>query len=114
MRLSWDRLLCKKRPHRDGNDTIADGKPQTMVRSAFGQDYSRVVFSTAFRRLSKKTQVHPFANIDFIHNRLTHSLEVASLWQTFGHGGAYGWQRRALAGCGLKRHSKSDEATDIP
>ncbi len=84
MRLSWDRLLCKKRPHRDGDDTIADGKPRTLARTAFGQDYGRVVFSTAFRRLSKKTQVHPFANIDFIHNRLTHSLEVASLGQTFG------------------------------
>ena len=84
MRLNWDQLLCKRRPHKDGDDAIADGKSQTVVRSAFGQDYSRVVFSTAFRRLSKKTQVHPFANIDFIHNRLTHSLEVASLGQTFG------------------------------
>ena len=84
MRLNWNQLLCKKRPHKDGDDTVADGKSQTVVRSAFGQDYSRVVFSTAFRRLSKKTQVHPFANIDFIHNRLTHSLEVASLGQTFG------------------------------
>ena len=83
MRLNWNQLLCKKRPHKDGDDTIANGKFQTVVRSAFGQDYSRVVFSTAFRRLSKKTQVHPFANIDFIHNRLTHSLEVASLGQTF-------------------------------
>ena len=84
MRLNWNQLWCKRRPHKDGADTIADGKSQTVVRSAFGQDYSRVVFSTAFRRLSKKTQVHPFANIDFIHNRLTHSLEVASLGQTFG------------------------------
>ena len=62
MRLSWDRLLCRKRPHKDGDDTIADGKPKTLARTAFGQDYSRVVFSTAFKRLSKKMQVHPFAN----------------------------------------------------
>ena len=84
MRLSWDRLLCRKRPHRDGAGSADGDKARMLVRTAFGQDYSRVVFSTAFRRLSKKTQVHPFANIDFIHNRLTHSLEVASLGQTFG------------------------------
>ena len=83
MRLSWDRLLCRKRPHREGAGSADGDKARTLVRTAFGQDYSRVVFSTAFRRLSKKTQVHPFANIDFIHNRLTHSLEVASLGQTF-------------------------------
>ena len=84
MRLSWDRLLCQMRPHRDDAGAAGGDKPRTLAQSAYGQDYSRVVFSTAFRRLSKKTQVHPFANIDFIHNRLTHSLEVASLGQTFG------------------------------
>ncbi len=62
MRLNWERLLFKKHSHKDGDDTIVDGKPRTLVRSAFGQDYSRVVFSTAFKRLSKKMQVHPFAN----------------------------------------------------
>ena len=84
MTLSWDRLLCNKRPHRAGNGPVEGSKSRTLVRSAFDRDYGRIVFSTPFRRLSKKTQVHPFASIDFIHNRLTHSLEVASLGQTFG------------------------------
>ena len=85
MKLNWERLLCNKRLHKTKGIVLDPRrKGQTLVRSAFGQDYSRVVFSPPFRRLSKKTQVHPFANIDFIHNRLTHSLEVASLGQTFG------------------------------
>ena len=84
MNLSWDRLLCNKRPHRAGNGPVEGSKSRTLVRSAFDRDYGRIVFSTPFRRLSKKTQVHPFASIDFIHNLLTHSLEVASLGQTFG------------------------------
>ena len=85
MQLSWAKLLCTKRLHKTkGSVADTSRKNQVLVRSAFGQDYSRVVFSPPFRRLSKKTQVHPFANIDFIHNRLTHSLEVASLGQTFG------------------------------
>ena len=84
MVLDWNRLLCKKRPQITDNDTVEEIKPSELVRSAFGKDYSRVIFSRPFRRLSKKTQVHPFAIIDFIHNRLTHSLEVASLGQTFG------------------------------
>lgn len=80
----WRKLLCKKRPRKDGlvqEDTIGRS---SLVRSCFAQDYGRVVFSPPFRRLAKKTQVHPFSNIDFIHNRLTHSVEVASLGQTFG------------------------------
>lgn len=84
MDLNWEKLLCKKRPNKTGDDIVEVPTPSALARSAFGQDCSRVVFSPPFRRLSKKTQVHPFANIDFIHNRLTHSLEVSSLGQTFG------------------------------
>jgi len=43
------------------------------------------VFSTAFRRLARKTQVHPLAVNDHIHNRLTHSLEVASVGRSLGN-----------------------------
>lgn len=69
MNLSWDRLLCNKRPHRAGNGAVEGSKSRTLVRSAFDRDYGRIVFSTPFRRLSKKTQVHPFASIDFIWGR---------------------------------------------
>lgn len=82
-KLDWNLLLSRKRPGRGAGTEGATGK-SPLVRNEFGQDYSRVVFSPPFRRLSKKTQVHPFSSIDFIHNRLTHSAEVASLGQTFG------------------------------
>jgi dGTPase len=48
-------------------------------RSEFHRDYDRIVFSTAFRRLGRKTQVHPFSVNDHVHSRLTHSIEVSSV-----------------------------------
>lgn len=48
-------------------------------RSPFERDCERVLFSSPFRRLAGKTQVQPFPEIDYIHNRLTHSIEVASV-----------------------------------
>ena len=48
-------------------------------RSDFHRDFDRIVFSTAFRRLGRKTQVHPFSVNDHVHSRLTHSIEVASV-----------------------------------
>ena len=55
------------------------------IRSSFHVDYDRVVFSRAFRRLGRKTQVHPFAISDHTHNRLTHSVEVASVGRSIGN-----------------------------
>ena len=83
-KLDWVKLLSKKRPRMDGANEKGEIPTSNLVRNEFAQDYGRVVFSPPFRRLSKKTQVHPFSNIDFIHNRLTHSAEVSSLGQTFG------------------------------
>src|SRR5690606_27096524 len=53
-------------------------------RSAFEQDYDRIVFSHPFRRLQDKTQVHPLPEHDFVHTRLTHSLEVSSVGRSLG------------------------------
>ena len=61
-------------------------KPYEPFRSPFLTDYDRIIFSNPFRRLSKKTQVHPLAKNDHVHNRLTHSLEVASVGRTLGLG----------------------------
>lgn len=55
-------------------------------RTPFLTDYDRIIFSNSFRRLSKKTQVHPLSKNDHVHNRLTHSLEVASVGRTLGLG----------------------------
>lgn len=54
------------------------------ARSEFQRDFDRIIFSSAFRRLQNKTQVFPLPGSVFVHNRLTHSLEVASVGRTLG------------------------------
>ncbi|MEJ2194289.1 MAG: dNTP triphosphohydrolase, partial [Ignavibacteriaceae bacterium] len=54
-------------------------------RSEFQKDFDRVVFSSAFRRLQDKTQVFPLPESDFVHTRLTHSLEVAVVGRSLGN-----------------------------
>lgn len=81
-RMSWDRLLCQSR--------IYPKTPNhSHSRTAFEVDYDRVVFSKPFRRLARKTQVHPMATNDHTHNRLTHSLEVASVGRSLGKAAYY-------------------------
>ncbi len=53
-------------------------------RSAYQRDFDRIIFSSAFRRLQNKTQVFPLPGSVFVHNRLTHSLEVASVGRSLG------------------------------
>lgn len=53
-------------------------------RTDFQRDYDRVIFSSAFRRLQNKTQVFPLPGSVFVHNRLTHSLEVSSVGRSLG------------------------------
>jgi dGTPase len=64
---------------RVGSDKI----PKTQ-RSGFQRDFDRIIFSSAFRRLQNKTQVFPLPGTAFVHNRLTHSLEVASVGRSLG------------------------------
>lgn len=56
----------------------------TGIRSEFTRDYDRIIFLSAFRRLQNKTQVFPLPGNVFVHNRLTHSLEVASAGRSLG------------------------------
>ncbi len=59
--------------------------PETEhIRSQFERDYDRIIFSSAFRRLQNKTQVFPLPEHVFVHNRLTHSLEVVSVGRSLG------------------------------
>ncbi len=53
-------------------------------RSPFQKDYDRIIFCNSFARLASKTQVHPLAKNDHVHNRLTHSLETASVGRSLG------------------------------
>ena len=71
--MNWDKLICDKR---FGLEHYHDPK-KSALRSDFRRDYDRLVFSSPFRRLQNKTQVFPLPGSIFVHNRLTHSMEVA-------------------------------------
>ncbi len=73
----WKTLLSANRP----GQINTSSEPS---RSAFEQDYDRIIFSHPFRRLQDKTQVHPLPEHDFVHTRLTHSLEVSSVGRSLG------------------------------
>lgn len=75
--MRWETLLNKNRL---GNRPAKE----ESGRNAFLRDHDKIVFSGAFRRLARKTQVHPLATNDHIHNRLTHSLEVSCVGRTLG------------------------------
>lgn len=70
--MNWSRLLT---PERHGHAI----EPLVPGRSQFHKDHDRIVFCPSFRRLGRKTQVHPLAQNDHIHTRLTHSIEVGSV-----------------------------------
>ena len=87
-RLDWENLLSEKRHSPATLPTSSASKPSPQrqdTRTSFERDYDRVIFSAPFRRLARKTQVHPFAEMDHIHNRLTHTLEVASVGRSLGY-----------------------------
>ncbi len=78
--MNWDTLLNSQRL----GDTRKDY--DTFIhRSAFQRDFDRIIFSSAFRRMQDKTQVFPVPESDFVHNRLTHSLEVAMVGRSLGN-----------------------------
>ena len=54
------------------------------ILTDYQRDFDRLVFSSAFRRLQNKTQIFPLPGSTFVHNRLTHSLEVASVGRSLG------------------------------
>jgi dGTPase len=74
--VNWEQLLSSER--------IGRKSSSEQSRSAFEQDYDRIIFSHPFRRLQDKTQVHPLPEHDFVHTRLTHSLEVSSVGRSLG------------------------------
>lgn len=76
----WQKLLSTKR---FGLETYHDEKKHD--RSEFQRDYDRLIFSASFRRLQNKTQVFPLPGSVFVHNRLTHSLEVSCVGRSLGN-----------------------------
>ena len=79
-RMSWERLITAKR---FGMEQYHDERVHT--RSDFQRDYDRLIFSAPFRRLQNKTQVFPLPGSIFVHNRLTHSLEVSCVGRSLGN-----------------------------
>ncbi len=77
--MNWDHLLSTKRT---GQEDVKEVKHD---RTQFQRDYDRLIFSSPFRRLQDKTQVFPLPGSVFVHNRLTHSLEVASVGRSLGN-----------------------------
>ena len=79
--MEWQKLLTDSRL---GEKTPPNKKLQDG-RSEFQKDFDRIVFSPAFRRLQDKTQVFPLPESDFVHTRLTHSLEVSCVGRSLGN-----------------------------
>ena len=79
--MEWEQLLSLKR---FGDSHKRLRREQNALRSGFEVDYDRIVFSQAFRSLQDKTQVIPFSKKDFVHTRLTHSLEVSVVARSLG------------------------------
>lgn len=73
---TWENLFSAQRVGRTSNNLD--------VRSPYIRDYDRIIFSSNFRRLQNKTQVFPLPGAILVHNRLTHTLEVASVARSLG------------------------------
>ncbi|MBR5956830.1 MAG: dNTP triphosphohydrolase [Salinivirgaceae bacterium] len=80
--MEWSKLLSTRRYGREANQPTADLE---IIRTNFQRDYDRLIFCSPFRRMQNKTQVFPLPGSVFVHNRLTHSLEVASIGRSLGN-----------------------------
>ena len=92
--MNWEKLLSLKK-YGDKNERTRVSELNTRV--GFEVDFDRIIFSNEFRSLQDKTQVIPLSKTDFVHTRLTHSLEVSVVGRTLG---------REIGAHILKRHPK--------
>ena len=84
----WESLISDKRYGKEDSH-----EHRQEMRTEFQRDYDRLIFSAPFRRLQNKTQVFPLPGSIFVHNRLTHSLEVSSVGRSLGNDTARALQR---------------------
>lgn len=91
--MNWQQLISNKRLGQENLHT-----QHKDDRTEFKRDYDRLIFSAPFRRLQNKTQVFPLPGSVFVHNRLTHSLEVASVGRSLGD---------AVANALMTKHAES-------
>lgn len=87
--MNWQQLISNKRLGQESRHIVRHDD-----RSEFKRDYDRLIFSAPFRRMQNKTQVFPLPGSVFVHNRLTHSLEVASVGMSLGNDVAHGIMKR--------------------
>ncbi len=81
--MNWSQLISNKR---FGLEALHEIRKED--RTEFQRDYDRLIFSSPFRRLQNKTQVFPLPGSIFVHNRLTHSLEVSCVGRSLGNDAA--------------------------
>jgi dGTPase len=99
MTMNWKQLLSDKRFRNRGQ------KYEIDARNAFEDDTSRIIFSSAFRRLQDKTQVFPLERDSLVRTRLTHSIEVSNIGRSIG---------LSIEGMLLKNHAiEEDEIEDL-
>ncbi|MHC5200758.1 dGTP triphosphohydrolase [Myroides sp. LJL119] len=79
--MKWEKLLSLKKY---GDTFFRNRLDESQTRIGFEVDYDRIIFSSAFRSLQDKTQVIPLSKTDFVHTRLTHSLEVSVVGRSLG------------------------------
>ncbi|WP_373697340.1 dGTP triphosphohydrolase [Porphyromonas loveana] len=91
--MHWERLLSDKRVGMEDYHRPNESA-QPWERTDFERDYDRMVFSSPFRRLQNKAQVFPLAGNIFVHNRLTHSLEVSCVGRSLGNNVSRGLKAR--------------------
>ena len=87
-RMDWARLMASERFGQEESATEQPG------RTDYQRDYDRLIFSAPFRRLQNKTQVFPLPGQIFVHNRLTHTLEVSCVGRSLGN--AIGRDRKSV------------------
>lgn len=85
--MNWQQLISSRRLGKEGEAPLPGEQ-----RTEFQRDFDRLIFSSAFRRMQNKTQVFPLPGSVFVHNRLTHSLEVSSVGRSLGCDVARGLQ----------------------
>lgn len=114
--MEWKTLLVERRfsklpaeyePENNGENNSYDD-----TRSNFEKDYDRIIFSSSFRRLGKKTQVHPLSKNDHVHSRLSHSLETASIGRSLGFKVAEN-ENKLLSEYSINKINRHDMATIV-
>lgn len=99
-KMNWTTLINDKR---FGLEDYHDPK-KNRTRTDFRRDYDRLVFSSPFRRLQNKTQVFPLPGSIFVHNRLTHSMEVACVGKSMADNIALALRQKYADGNHVSEH----------